>query len=112
DGRDGRLWHAQPACAARLRAPHIDRLELPCGRHRGEHAHPHIERALEADKGSEMRDATGNFWTVKEHRKGSLKRTPAPHDGIHDGVVLGSHLVLAGDGSKSGHNYPPYGLSA
>src|SRR5712691_13120261 len=110
DGRDGRLRHALPACTARLRAPYIDRLELPGGRHRGEHPHPHIERALEADKGPEMRDAASEFRTVEEHREWSLKRAPAPYDGVHDGVVLGGHLVLAGDGSKPCHSYPPYGV--
>jgi hypothetical protein len=48
-----------------------------------------------------MRDAAGQLRAVQEHRERALERAAALDDGVHDGVVLGGHLVLAGDGSQS-----------
>ena len=103
DRRDGRLRHPEPARAARLGAPHVDRIELPRDRHRGEHPHAHVERAFEADEGAEMGDALGQLWTVEKHRERSLERTAALDDRVHDRVILGGHLVLARDRSEPRH---------
>jgi hypothetical protein len=57
-----------------------------------------------------MRDAARELRTVEEHREWPLQRPSAPHDGIHNRVVLGGHLVLTGDGSQPCHSYPPFGV--
>ncbi len=98
NGRDGGLRHAEPPGATRLRAPHVDRVELPRHGHRREHAHPHVERAFEADEGAQMREAASQLRAVEEHRERPLQRATALDDAVHDRVVLGSDLVLAGDG--------------
>ena len=91
--------HAEPARAAGLRAPDINRLEFARDRHRRQHPHPHVERAFKPNKRAEMREAAGEFRAVQEHRKRALQRAAARHDAVDDRAVLAgtwSLLVIAG----------------
>src|SRR4051794_10295644 len=104
---DCALRHTQTACTATLRAPHIHRLVLACDHHGCQHAHPHIQRALEAHIGAEMRDAAGNLRRVQEHGKRPLHRAATGNDLIEDAVVLCRHLLLACDRWKPRHQSLP-----
>ena len=104
DRRDRRLRHPELARAARLRAPHVERLELTGDRHRGEDTDPHVQRALEPDEGPEMREPAGQLGAVQEHRERPLERAPALHDRVDGGVVLRRDLALAGDRRQAGHD--------
>ena len=105
--RDGRLRHAELARSARLGAPHVDGVELAGDGHRGEHPHAHVERALEADEGAEVGQTAGQLRAVQEHRERALQRPAALDDAVHDRVVLGGHLVLAGDRRQPCHGRDP-----
>src|SRR4029434_5420585 len=72
DRRDRRFRHALAARRARLRAPHVHRVELPSDNHCGEHAHAVVELALEAYVGAQMHHAVGERRTMKEHREGAM----------------------------------------
>src|SRR5438309_3802612 len=80
DGRNRRLGHALAPRAAGLSAPDIDRFKLAGDGHRGEHASPHVERALEAHEGAEMGDTASQLRTVEKHRKRPLNGATALGD--------------------------------
>ena len=56
----------------------------------GEEAASHLTRSM-------TRRIEQEFRAVKKHRKRPLQRAPTLHDRIHDRVVLGIHLFLAGN---------------
>ena len=103
DRGDRGLRHVEPPGAAGLRAPDIDRLELARDRHRREHAHLHVERALEPHIGAEIGDPAGDLRRMQKHREGTLHRAAARDDRVEGVAVFRGDLVLAGDRWKSCH---------
>src|SRR6516162_5017167 len=97
DRCDCRFRHAEAASAARLGTPHINRFQLARDCHCCEDAYPHIERALEAHKSAEMRNATSEFRAMEKHRERPLQGAAALRDGIHDRAIFLGDLILAAD---------------
>src|SRR5262245_60645445 len=101
--RYGGLGYALTPRTSRLCAPYVHRVELASYGHRREDAHAHVEAAFETHVGSQVRHALGQLGSVEEHRERALQAAAALDDAVDDGVGVGRHLVLAGDGSQSRH---------
>src|SRR5215510_13412858 len=61
DSGNRRLRHIELARSAGLGAPYVHGLELARDGHGREHAHAHVERALEAHVGAQVREASRQF---------------------------------------------------
>ena len=58
-----------------------------------------VELSGEAHIAAEADEMNGQLRTMHEHSERPADRTTARDQGIHDRMVFGGHLILAGNGS-------------